>query len=203
MQEFSSAKDLPARKLIVVLHGYRSRKFGRLERLITAIREDMPNADVLAPELETARLFSMTPAAKIAGDVVDKIERRWRDHGGYDEVILVGHSTGGALARKVMLGAWGAASRIPFEATGGFNRFTQPFAWAEKITRLVLIAGISSGWKTSGREAWKEWLALNLFGLLGHLLPVAKPTVFDFRRGAPFIANTRLQMVDHLRVTCH
>ena len=62
----------------------------------------------------------------------------------------------------------------------------------------MLIAGISSGWMASGRGKWKEWFWLNLFGLLGHVMPI-KPTVFDFRRGAPFIANTRLQMVDHLR----
>lgn len=209
MTELYSTEHLPATHLIVILHGYRSRKKGwpsrlisgkkgRLESLIDVIREDMPYADVLAPELETARLLSTKPAAAIAGDVIDKIDRQWRDHGGYQEIILVGHSTGGALARKVMLGAWGQASRVPFEATGDFNRFKQTREWAATIKRLVLIAGISSGWMSSGRERWMEWLWLNFFGLLGHLMPI-KPSVFDFRRGAPFIANTRLQMVDHLR----
>lgn len=199
MTEYFPGNTSPAKCLIVVLHGYQSRKQGRLERLIAAIREDLPSADVIAPELETARLLSMKPAAAIAGDVIDKIDGLWRDHGGYDEVILVGHSTGGALARKVMLGAWGPASRVPFESTGGFDRFRERRDWAVKISRLVMIAGISSGWRTSGRQRWKEWLSLNFFGLFGHLMPIAKPTVFDFRQGAPFIANTRLQMVDHLR----
>ena len=198
MTEFFPATNSPATRLVVILHGYRSRKFGRLERLIAAIHYDLDAADVLAPELETARLLSTKPAAAIAGDVIDKIDERWRNHGGYEEIILVGHSTGGALARKVMLGAWGPGSGVPFESTGNFDRFTEMREWAAKISRLVLIAGISSGWRTSGRQRWKEWLWLNFFGLLGHLMPI-KPTVFDFRRGAPFIANTRLQMVDHLR----
>ncbi len=185
-------------RLVVVLHGYRSRKKGRLERLIAAIREDMPDAEILAPELETARLLATKPAAAIAGDIIDAIDQLWKGHGGFDEIILVGHSTGGALARKVMIGAWGAGKRVPFETTGGFDRYKDGRPWAEKITRLVLIAGVASGWIASGRQKWKEWLSLNFFGLLGHLMPI-KPTVFDFRRGAPFIANTRLQMVDHLR----
>ncbi len=198
--EFYEVGGSRATKLIVVLYGYRTPKRGRLKGLIAAIREDLPEADVLVPELETARLFSIKPAAAIAGEVIENIQQRWQDHGGYTEIILVGHSSGGALARKVVLGAWGQGSRVPFEAMGSFDRFQERREWAEKITRLVLIAGISSGWQASGRERWKEWLMLNLFGLLGHFLMLGvQPTFFDFRRGAPFIANTRLQMVDHFR----
>jgi predicted esterase len=200
MEEFRAARNGSAKRLIVVLHGYRSRRSGLFDVLLDAIHEDLPDADILAPELATARLLSTVPAAKIAGDVIDKIEERWRGRGGYDEIIVAGHSTGGALARKVIVGAWGRGLRVPFEPEGGFDRFTSPHDWAPKITRLVLIAGISSGWRTSGRERWKEWLALNFFGMLGHLkIFGAKPTIFEFRRGAAFIANTRLQMVDHLR----
>jgi hypothetical protein len=199
MTDFHPASASGARRLVVVLHGYQSAKHGRFERLVAAIREDMPDADVLAPRLETAHVLSTKPAAAIAGDMIEKIDHHWQQHGSYDEIIFVGHSTGGALARKVMLGAWGVGRRVPFESTGGFDRFTSQRVWAAKITRLVMIAGISSGWKASGRERWKEWLSLNFFGLLGHLMPRVKPTIFDFRRGAPFIANTRLQMVDHLR----
>ncbi len=200
MEEFHSAINKPARRLVVVLPGLRSLKSGYFEPMIKTLHEELPDSDILTPQLASASVWSFVAAAKVAGEVIDKIDAHWEQSGTYDEIVIVGHSSGGAIARKVVVGAFGEGKRAKFESTAGFDRFSKGSPWAEKISRLVLIAGVSSGWRTSGREKLRDWAAQNFFGFLGHVIPNRFTlTVFDLRRGAPFIANTRLQMMDLLQ----
>jgi hypothetical protein len=200
MDEKDVGAEADKRKLVVFLHGIKPVKWSRLRTFHKALAEDMPDAEILAPELPIKSLRCQIPAAEIAAGIIGLIDTAWKRHGGYDEIVLIGYSAGGALVRKVFLGAWGQGGRrVPYEASGGFDELVAPKDWAPKITRIVMLAGLVAGWQAAGRQRWKAWLVLNASGLLGHLLSMKQLTFFEFRRGAPFIVNTRLQWIDFVR----
>lgn len=94
-------------------------------------------------------------------------------------VVVVAHSMGALLARRAVL-----------------DGLLRQEAWADKVQRLVLLAGMNRGWTAEGQlppdaTVWLElqlrfghWLA-NMIGR-GQLL-------LDLQRGAPFVSNLRLQ----------
>ncbi len=187
-------------KLVVFLHGIRPIDRERKATFLEALAADMPNAEILARDLPISSYICTVAAAGIAVTVIGWIDEKWQENIGYEEIILVGHSAGGALARKVFLGAWGQdGRRVPYEKSGDFDKLQTPKEWAPKITRIVMLAGIVAGWQASGRQRWLAFLGLNMAGLLGHFSPIGNLTFFEFRRGAPFIINTRLQWIDFVR----
>jgi pimeloyl-ACP methyl ester carboxylesterase len=201
-REQDAGAQADKRKLVVFLHGIRPVIQSRLRTFHQALVEDMPDAEILAPELRIKSLFCQVSAAEIAVGIIGLIDTAWQRHGGYDEIVLIGYSAGGALARKVFLGAWGQGGRrVPYEDSGGFDKLLAPKEWAPKITRIVMLASLVAGWQAAGRQRWQAWLALNASGLLGHVLSLKQLTFFEFRRGASFIVNTRLQWIDFVR-TC-
>jgi len=191
-----------ASTLAVFLHGFRRTNADMHDPIDAARAALTGGVDVYAPTLPYRRWWDWTGANRIVARLVADLDDIWsnKKHG-YQRVIFVGYSMGGVLMRRLFL----AGSPRPPDYAGAFafrddlpasvSRDEVAHGWAAKVERLVLIATWEKGWNISDRESWKYWLLLNFFGLVGHLTPprlALAGTMFDMRRGAPFIVQTRL-----------
>jgi alpha-beta hydrolase superfamily lysophospholipase len=183
-------------ELVVFFHA-----FGNASQRLAAVREvtreAKPNADFFAPELPFARnRLCLAKAESIVAGLMHKLDTLI-SRGDYARITLVGHSFGAVLARKVAIIAHGEQAGqdgdlpAPFEAE--LEAFRQPRPWANKIDRLILMAGMNRGWTTSSALDWLTSLKWSVSQTLGEWFLGGKPTIFSLRRGAPFLVNTRLQ----------
>jgi pimeloyl-ACP methyl ester carboxylesterase len=178
--------------------------------IVAAVRDAYPDADILCPELVYGGILGMfanVPARRIAAGMVDKIEqaiqsRRLQGGRGYERIILVGHSFGAVIARKIIILANGELPDAPFE--DGLGNYSTPRSWAANITRLVMLGGMSRGWSPAHSRDWLTaafwtlgswWSELVALPTLGW----GRPSVACIRRGAPFIVQTRLQWLALIR----
>lgn len=191
-------------ELIVCLHGYRNRS-QRLQEVRDVLRAGKPNADIFAPLLPTAAGFwrCVQKAETIVAALIEAIDgfvqARDTTRAGYQSITLIGHSFGAVLARKILVIAYGeqadAKGRVatPFEPE--FDRYKAGLAWAPKIRRMVLLAGMNRGWTVTSAMDWTTSVAWSFGQLVGEISDMLghPRTVFAIRRGAPFLVNTRLQ----------
>lgn len=116
-----------------------------------------------------------------ARDLRSVIDAQWRQRGGYDDVVIVGHSLGGLLARDAFTLAKG------WDA----GEYVGAVEWADSVERIVLFAGVNRG--LDPERAW-HWE-------VGHfvttVLPVPLPkfAVEDAVRGSNFITNLRINWI--------
>ena len=183
-------RDGKQRDLVVILHGYsRTHKdMNDVEALIRRIPPDvgMPNADVLAPDMDYGNLLSTTPAATIVENVIAEVDAAWdKATGCYQRIWIIGHSFGTVIARKLVLAAFGAASDVP-----SGNRARE---WAPAIDRLVFLAAVNRGWTLTSALSWSETAIWSLGVFIGETVFRGRLAILDVRRGAPFLAETRLQ----------
>jgi pimeloyl-ACP methyl ester carboxylesterase len=189
----SDAGPKEGRCLVVVLTGY-AKSTGWMGDVVQAVRDayrQEPGLDLYVPPLEYANLLSSTPAAKIVSRLLAEMDAICSDPGRYKQIALVGFSMGAVVARRLFLAATDVHKTVPNEpelANAGLRH------WAGKVERIVTLGALNRGWLASGRLSWVESFFANSAGLVGHLWPGAgKPTIFEVRRGAPFIVQTRLQ----------
>src|SRR5688572_9487335 len=159
------------RRLVVAFHGVGGR---RMEDVPAVIRESNPGSDLLMPSYSSSA-FSNEQPLEIVRMYLESIDRAVAQNA-YDRITIVGYSLGGLLARKV---AVCANTGCPSDYRGR----ERTRAWATRIDRLVLLAGMNRGWATecdkviAVREAkgtgyenkcraqhmeWAQWLTLEL-----------------------------------------
>lgn len=109
---------------------------------------------------------------------MDEIDTRWKpeQHRG---VILIGHSLGGLIARKIYAAACGSYGQAPMEAE---LEAANPRPWADKVERVILLASLDRGWRLSHEVALSQVLLqmflplarhLSRYGILASLLEAA------------------------------
>lgn len=108
--------------LVVLLHAY-TLSPDSLSTIAAVITEELPGAHLIKPPLPMGR-FSFEDPTDIARRLVLLIDQEWEQHRScygrdYKKIILVGHSVGGLLARKVYLFARGQNPDAPFEGDNG------------------------------------------------------------------------------------
>jgi pimeloyl-ACP methyl ester carboxylesterase len=118
----------------------------------------------------------------LARQLRNQIHQHWLAHKMYQDVVLIGHSFGGLLARRVYLLAAGA---VPYENGS---------PWGEQISRIVLFASVNRGFRL---ERLKP--QFSLIANLGRLF--ARRVFFfeDVLQGSDFVTNLRIDWIRHFR----
>ena len=155
-----------------------------------ALKDILPDADVLGPRMPFS-WHSLQSLDEITTYVLGRVDSRWDEH--YENVFFIGHSLGGIIARKVYVVVNGPIPDVQFDP-----KLPVPEAkpWAQCVKRIILLAGTNRGWALSHHLSLKwtliltpvSWI-LSVWGLLNHRLAL----VFQFRRGAPFLTQLRLE----------
>lgn len=175
----NSVSDTRRRRLVVVVPSIHDRQEpwdGLVERLKTLPGYD-EDACYWYRTHHGARWSRPGRAEEFGADLAAEIHQQWLVAGGYDEVVLVGHSLGGVLVRYAYLHALGTFDDADHRE------------WADAVARVVLFASLNRGVEVSFRRAW--WLPLVAW--FARVLPVTRRWLaHDLLRGSEFIANMRI-----------
>ncbi len=180
-----------ATDLVVFFHAYGVTPKTLLQVKALA-RDKFPTAHFFSPQLPF-HIFSRADFNAIAKQVVGAINERWAITP-YARVILIGHSLGALLARKVYVVACGETADAPFEET--FRDMRTPAAWSDKVERIILLAAMNRGWRISHHLSISKAIVLSLGVFVGHMIEWLGPRpvmVMQLRRGAPALTQLRLQ----------
>jgi pimeloyl-ACP methyl ester carboxylesterase len=168
-----------------------------------AVRDGRPEADIYVPDMPLAAFSTAKPDAIVVQLLAD-VDRLWmerhaqRDGQNYKKIVLIGHSLGGLLARKLYVIACGEdRAAAPFEGEyvrGGES--VQPRPWAGAVDRLILLAAINRGWTISHHMTLTRAAVSRCGVALARVMALAmrrQPLIFTIRRGAHFITQLRIQ----------
>lgn len=164
-----------------------------------SVRYSKNNVHVIAPKLPLG-MFSTADANVLAWRVLDEIEsqvrfradNKWPE---FEEIVFIGHSFGALIARKVYVLACGETPEAPFEGHEEVPKMERR-EWTDRVTRLILLAGMNRGWSITHHLSVRKAIQLSLGSVLGHiLLSVFKKrlVIFQARRGSTFLTQLRLQ----------
>lgn len=203
------------RTLVVLLHAF-DRDNKTLDAIKNEIRREgeFEGADILQPNLPLG-VFSMATTHEVVAQLLGLIDKAWNQRAlegrPYDSILFVGHSMGALIARKVYVAAKGASPDAEFEQAlldelkqRGSAPLDSPRPWADKVSKIILFAGMNRGWSISHHMNWSRAVFMQTGVAAGHLLDIfygRQPIVMEIRRGAPFITQLRLQwlsMENHL-----
>jgi alpha-beta hydrolase superfamily lysophospholipase len=111
------------------------------------------------------------------------VAAEWLRSGGYDDILLIGHSMGGLVVRQAYLLAAGGVADV------------SPSAWSARVSRIVLMASLNRGIDLR-TASWPE----RLMAYLARVVPfVPHFTATDILRGSDFLTNLRIDWIRHFR----
>lgn len=190
--------------LVLLLHAYTHRATD-LASVEQAVLDVWPEAKVHRPELD-ACLFSMADPNRIVAGLVADVDKIVADaeleRQPFDNIVLIGHSLGALLARKLYIVACGEVPQAPLEpvfrevATFANVSPNSPRPWASKVSRIILLAGMNRGWRVSHHVSLKHaplWWLGSGYCHVAHMITNHWPLIFTIRRGAEFITQLRIQ----------
>ncbi len=184
-------------KLVVILHAYTSSP-SKMSHVRDVVFQEIPNADIFIPKLPTA-IFSLASPIDIVLSLLSAIDRLWeerqkrQDKNVYENIIIIGHSLGGLLARKIYVYACGESREHLFEPE---VKQKDARVWASKVERIILLAGMNRGWEISHHMSISNAIMWTIGVAIGNfILLISKnlPLIFHIRRGSPFLTNLRIQ----------
>ena len=152
--------------LIIALHGT-GKTEDSLEGVLDVVRAafpGIPKENIHCPQLVT-RALTRESLLAITRRAMDEIDTRWKpeQHRG---VILIGHSLGGLIARKIYAAACGSCVEAPMETELGA---ANPRPWADKVERVILLASLDRGWRLSHEVALSQVILQMFLPLARHL----------------------------------
>ena len=190
--------------IIIVLHGY-DMKPKRYESIKEVIADSFPGATIMIPALGMST-FSVADPDVIVTKALKLIDEEWEKElalkKGRTEgikIIIIGHSTGAVLARKLYTVACGENPDAPFEKA--YDEKTEPRKWAANLDRVILFAGMNRGWTLNHHLYTSTAILMRIGIFIGHILRLfgLTPLAFKTRRGASFITQLRIQWLSMLR----
>jgi pimeloyl-ACP methyl ester carboxylesterase len=178
----TAATDVVSRRLVVLIPG-----LGSHSRKWVSLREKLEQEAGYRPAEADWLLFdhgikpwSLAQLDDLARRLRNRIDGEWKEHRGYEDVVLIGHSFGGLIARRVYLLAAGAVPNQPDSP------------WGERVSRIVLFASVNRGFKLE-RLSWRAnvaaWLARSF-----------SRRIFAFEevlQGSDFVTNLRIDWIRH------
>lgn len=183
--EFATGVTAEGGELLVMVHGLGGRS--AFQGAIDVARSELPTAASLIVDYDTRPFSNLSPAA-VADLLEREVHRRCREHD-FRCVVMVGHSLGGAIVRKALV--WGHGEEADRDAFGAQGKRE----WVDRVERVVLLAGLNRGFSIEPRPQAMStatfvaiWLALRVAALFG-----IGALMRSAYRGAPFIADTRVQ----------
>lgn len=183
--------------LVVLLHGA-FKGCSSLDMVAKAVKDRYPQAKVLRPEMPLG-MFSSANLDEEANAVAWKIDNVCRQaevaQAPFENILIVGYSAGGLIARKVYAIACGETPEAPFEPD---INFIQPAPWAAKVKRIVLLAGMNMGWSINHQLDPLKAIGWSIGAAAGRFLELVRRrplALMQIRRGASFVTRLRLQWV--------
>jgi hypothetical protein len=131
-----------AQVLAVILHGWASNreKISDVKNATLDALGSEGGVDVYVPTLAYSRLLSVNRATTILIDLLCEIDKIVEMHPGYKRIVLIGHSMGGVLSRRLFLLAAGVPPTIDGHAEFRYEeelicKEAAPRPWAGDIWR--------------------------------------------------------------------
>jgi pimeloyl-ACP methyl ester carboxylesterase len=183
--------------LVVLVPGY-TRGPRDMRKICPVVREVLPTADILIVDYNRFTYSNANPF-RIAEKIEEEINTRYSLRQ-YKRITLLGYSMGALLIRKAYVYACGSVADAPITAAG-VDASRPPHEWVRVGPRFVLLAGMNRGWDPDYHRIHTQWLHGILFRL-GLFLAKWTHTGLLIRqamRGAPFVANLRLQWLEVMR----
>jgi pimeloyl-ACP methyl ester carboxylesterase len=193
IKDFVFEKNGESKELIVLFHAYTSspEKLNSVKEVCKSI-DRYKNADILIPRIP-AGVFSIANPVEITSEILNKVDEIWDSNGQYSSIILIGHSFGALLARKLYVYACGENQGVPFEIADN-----KPRIWASKVERIILLAGMNRGWSISYHMSLLNAVIFTIGSFIGDLIVLTSPFVpliFRIKKGSSFITNLRIQWI--------
>jgi len=189
--------------VIFILHGYSMKKVW-YESIEPVIKSVYPESDVFFPHLKLSTFSAVDPNVIVAELLVlvkTKFDQAIASKGvgaPIPKIIIIGHSTGAVLARKLYVAACGENNNAPLESH--YNQKTA-WDWAFHVDRVILLAGMNRGWTVNAHLYSSTALFIRIGIIIGRIMTLFGyiPVAFKTRRGAPFITQLRIQWLSMLR----
>jgi pimeloyl-ACP methyl ester carboxylesterase len=194
------------RTLVLIIHAFGNSP-ADMAWIGKAVRELRPESHVVIPPLKLRRI-SFTPPLSIARDLLAIIEdelsyRKKQDWDDFNDIVLIGHSMGALLARKVYLLAGPESAEARFEDSAG-ELLAEERPWFRKVSRIILFAGMNRGWTLTHHLHFFRFVGwwISSFGadtLMAFSKDRWQPMIMNIRQGAPFLIELRLQWLALLK----
>ena len=189
--------------IFIILHGYQQTP-KKYDQLKIVIKDKYPNATVLVPQLPFSAL-STTHPDKIIATILDLIDKEWDkeisrfENNEIPEIIIIGHSIGSVIARKLYLVACGGCELVNTNFNDIHNN--TPKVWVKHVSRIVLLAGTNRGWSINSHLYTKTAILAKIGVFVGMILRLAgiELLIFRMKRGSSFMTEFRIQWITMLR----
>jgi len=176
--------------LVVLFHGYTNGPKD-MESIESLVNTRLRGARVIKPQMPLSRWSTADPN-EVVLSLLEEIGNEWRVHGRGD-IIFIGHSIGGLLARKVFVVACGPTKDAPFS---NVLNLTEAQPWAARVKRIILLAGMNRGWEVSYHFSLKRAIVWTLGVWIANSIALVSsrpPLMLHMRRGASFLTQLRLE----------
>ncbi|MDE2384806.1 MAG: hypothetical protein KGO53_09310 [Alphaproteobacteria bacterium] len=213
--QFKASKGREARGLLICLSGFKD----HITQALKDYCEELQQVHFTGVDMAVFSCFQSKLSGELASEAVIRLVKRLDQlclHRQYDEIVFLSHGFSAPVARKALIitkhNCDGYDSELEDEYVELSNNSDR--TWHNAVKEIVFASGNTRGWLSSPRWKPADWLIYNFYGWVAFVYGVlgvfasafgdAKlifggqsiPIIYQLRRGAPFIFNTRMQWLD-------